>query len=65
MIKQLPIFKDYTVDVRLKEFRKVSTVSGIEFVSFDSPKGDTLLAEFIDTLDVNNKEDYQMLVSIW
>ena len=65
MVKQLPTFKGYTVDVRLREFRKVSSVLGIEFVNFDSPEGDVLLEGFIDTLDANNKEDFQLLNAIW
>ena len=65
MVNQLPTFKGYTVDVRLREFRKVSSVSAIEFVSFDSPEGDMLLEGFIDTLDANNTEDFQLLNAIW
>ena len=65
MDNQLPTFKGYTVDVRLREFRKVSSVSEIEFVSFDSPEGDVLLEGFIDTLNINNKEDAQFLNAMW
>lgn len=65
MVNQLPTFEGYTVDVRLREFRKVTSVSEIEFVNFDSPAGDMLLEGFIDTLDANNKEDLQLLTAIW
>ena len=65
MVNQLPTFKGYTVDVRLREFRKVSSVSESEFVSFDSPEGDVLLEGYIDTLDANNAEDFQLLNAIW
>ena len=65
MVNQLPTFKGYTVDVRLREFRKVTSVSESEFVSFDSPKGDVLLEGYIDTLDANNAEDFQLLNAIW
>lgn len=42
--RRLPVFKDYTVDVRLREFRKADYQRGLlEFVRFDSPKGRKLL----------------------
>jgi hypothetical protein len=42
----LPTFKGYTVDERLREFRKVDMKKpSIEFVEFDSPKGRKLLKE--------------------
>jgi hypothetical protein len=41
----LPEFRGYTVDARLREFRLVDRRKlCIEFVSFDSPKGQALLA---------------------
>lgn len=46
MVVALPTFKDYTVDFRLKEFRKVDrNLPSIEFIPFDSPKGRELLKE--------------------
>ena len=65
MVNQLPTFKGYTVDVRLREFRKITSVSESEFVNFDSPEGDMLLEGFLDTLDAKNKEDFQILAAIW
>lgn len=65
MLKRLPTFEGYTVDVRLREFRKLTSVSEIEFVGFDSPEGDMLLEGFLDTLDANNKEDLHTLTAIW
>lgn len=46
---QLPKYKGYTVDYRLREFRKVDEglPYGIEFVPFDSDLGDQLLVEMI------------------
>ena len=35
----LPVFRGYTVDVRLREFRKVNYGSSLEFISFDSLQG--------------------------
>ena len=49
MIVVLPTFKGYTVDYRLKEFRRVDmsthSMDSIEFIPFDSPKGRKLLKE--------------------
>lgn len=53
----LPTYKGYTVDYRLKQFRFVHPHEGplpcgcglgeIEFIEFDSEKGDQLLSEMI------------------
>jgi hypothetical protein len=40
---QLPTFKGYTVDTRLREFRKATFGEKLEFISFDSPEGKELL----------------------
>ncbi|MCB9772246.1 MAG: hypothetical protein H6754_06810 [Candidatus Omnitrophica bacterium] len=61
----LPVFKGYTVDVRLNEFRKADPKKGLEFIRFDSLEGEELLSGFIQTLDVKSAKDYQMLLSIW
>lgn len=47
MVKELPTFKGYTVDERLKQFRKVDkTKPSIDFVDFDSEEGQQLLEEY-------------------
>ena len=46
MVGRLPIVDGYTMDSRLKEFRRVLWIGGspsIEFVPFDSVKGAELL----------------------
>ena len=49
MVKKLPEFKGYTVDERLKQFRKVDREKpSIDFVDFNSEKGKKLLAEYED-----------------
>lgn len=49
MIKELPTFKGYMVDTRLKQFRKVDrNKPSIDFVDFDSEEGKELLAEYED-----------------
>ena len=46
-MRKLPQFKDYTVDEKLREFRKVKHGEnpGICFVPFDSERGRKLLKE--------------------
>jgi hypothetical protein len=52
MVTKLPEFKGYTVDERLKQFRKVDRDKpSIEFVDFDSDEGQELLAEYEDQED--------------
>jgi len=41
----LPTFKGYTVDMRLREFRKAIPDVTLEFIPFNSPKGKKLLEE--------------------
>ena len=41
----LPTFKGYTVDMRLKEFRRAIPGVTLEFIPFSSPKGMKLLEE--------------------
>lgn len=59
--KRLPTFKSYTVDVRVRQFRKVDGCD-IEFVDFSSHKGRLLLAGYVDSLDRKSVE-FQELVS--
>ena len=53
-VRVLKKYKGYTVDMRLKEFRRVKldyseaykrATTEIEYISFDSPKGKKLLAQ--------------------
>lgn len=61
-VRILPTFNGYTVDMRLKEFRRAIPDVTLEFIPFDSPDGQKLLAELkifareilkIDTNDLN------------
>jgi len=45
MVTKLQVFKGYTVDYRLKEFRKAIPEKCLEFVAFESSKGKRLLAQ--------------------
>jgi len=47
--KKLPDFKGYTIDFRLRQFRKVSLEEfKLEFIDFDSKKGINLLTEYYE-----------------
>lgn len=65
MIKVLPTIKGYTVDVRLREFRKIEEGADFEFIRFDSEEGDALLYEFISTIDENTEDGFKLLVSLF
>jgi len=41
----LPTFKGYTVDLRLKEFRRAIPDVTLEFMSFNTAEGKSLLRE--------------------
>ena len=41
----LPTFKGYTVDVKLREFRRAIPDVTLDFIPFSSPKGKELLEE--------------------
>lgn len=43
-LKILPIFKGYSVDIKLRQFRKINH-NNIKFIDFSSDKGRQLLKE--------------------
>jgi hypothetical protein len=45
MVRRLPTFKGYTVDVRTSEFRKAEPGKRIEFIDFTSEEGMKLIQE--------------------
>jgi hypothetical protein len=47
-VRVLQTFKDYTVDFRLKEFRKISETEPPEFIDFRSNEGADLIDEMYD-----------------
>ncbi len=65
MLNILPTYEGYTVDIRLKEFRKVDPQVGVEFIPFESPKGDELLEGFIETINADTSKGREMLIEIW
>ena len=48
--RKLPIYKEYTIDVRLWQFRKMEDGKLPEYISFDSQEGEDLLTELLDVL---------------
>ena len=61
----LPVFKGWTVDVRLNEFRKVDPGTGkLTFLPFCTEEGDKLLTEYVYTLDVISEEFRQVALNI-
>lgn len=49
-MRKLPVFRGYTVDGRLAEFRKLEFGKSPEFVPFFSVKGKRLLAAYLASL---------------
>ena len=58
MIRILPVFKGYTVDLRLCEFRKIEADKLPEFVPLLSDKGARLFWEFKQTQAGQKELDY-------
>lgn len=58
MIRTLPIFKGYTVDLRLGEFRKIEVGKLPEFISLLSDKGARLFYEFRQTTEGQKELNY-------
>lgn len=56
-MRRLPTFQDYTVDVRLREFRRFGEW-GIESVPFDSAPGKELLAAL-------RKQAGDLFIGVW
>ena len=58
MIRILPVFKGYTVDLRLQEFRKIEMDKLPEFIPLLSDKGARLFYEFRQTDEGQKEIDY-------
>lgn len=53
---ELPTFKGYTVDYRLREFRRAEPGKALEFIAFDSEEGKELLEEMRRTGQTEAKQ---------
>ena len=60
MVKKLPKFGQYFVDVRLRQFRKVTNLQ-IEFIDFNSKKGEKILSNYLESLNKESKEFKQLI----
>ena len=65
MVKRLPVFRGFTVDARLRQFRKADLATGIKFVDFDSEEGDALLAELVGSIDAGSEEGRSFLIDLF
>lgn len=60
MTRTLPIFKGYTVDLQLQEFRKIEAGTLPEFIPLLSDKGARLFNEFKQTQVGQEELDYYL-----
>ena len=61
--KRLPIFEGYFVDIRLKQFRTVRNLC-IEFINFNSNKGEEILSRYIKSLNPQSEEFKDLIDSL-
>jgi len=59
--RTLPVYKGYTIDIRLGQIRKVPLDDLPVFLDFDSEEGDAILSEFVLSLDKRKKRDKEIL----
>lgn len=59
-MKKLPTFKGYTVDVRLKQFRRIEGEK-IIFIDFDSIEGEKILTKYVECLNKNSIEFKELI----
>ena len=60
MLKGLPRFRDFFVDLRLKEFRSIK-LGHLTFIKFDSEEGNFLLKEYVKEIEKDSKEYEEIL----
>lgn len=63
----LPTFKEYTVDYRLRQFRRCpggwQNHGPIEFIDFASEEGEALLAEMLEQCLIPEDELWRLMLS--
>lgn len=65
MTSNMKKYKGYNVDVNKKQFKKLSNNNLVlEIIEFNSDKGEAMLREFIDSLDLRNSQDVKILNAI-
>lgn len=65
-VRELQIFKGYTVDFKLRQFRKIPLDEWPEFIEFDSPEGEKLCYEMHEeaTKRLNDKFGKEVFINI-
>ncbi len=58
--QKLSQFQGYTIDVHLKEFRKVKN-NRIKFIPFKSVEGKLILAKYFSQKKINDKQTIEIL----
>ena len=59
MVIEIPTFRGYIFDFRLKEIRNANLDRPLEFIEMYSPKGEKLLLDFLNNKNaVTQLEDY-------
>ena len=63
----LPTYQGYTVDERLKEFRKLEYGKKLEFINFESSQGKKLLSQYRkeQTMQILTKEVLEKLPTLY
>ena len=59
MVRKLPVFRGYTVDARLRQFRKIPIDGPHEFIDFDSPEGSRMVIAFIMMTKTDDRDIWQ------
>ncbi len=60
MARILSLFNGYSVDVRLKQFRKIKN-QRIVFIDFSSEKGERMLDRYIKSLNPRSREFKELI----
>ena len=63
-VTKLPTFKGYTVDPRLKQFRRAEYGKALEFIEFDTLEGWELLIELLEAIPHDGRLFYELLAEI-
>jgi hypothetical protein len=56
-IRRLPVFEGCTVDLRLRQFRRVHEDGWIDFIEFDSEEGSAILRRMFQAGETGEPEE--------
>ncbi len=67
-MRELPVFKGWTVDARLNQFRRIKRqkkhFAVMEYLDFNTVKGNDLLLEYLKTLKAESLEFNEIIAYI-